>query len=331
LLKYAWWFCVNQIQRYRDRLSVDTKTDLTYSPGINCLDADVIVVHIVFHAFFPRISSRLQLCRVPTNRWYVVIHRKLYYRLIMFLESRVYRNPRVRLIAVSSLVAHQLKAYFGRSDTAVITNGVDIERFTPKERLARRSEQRKFFCYSEAELVLLLIGNDWKKKGLDSLLKALSVLSEPFVRLLVVGSDDPRLYESLLAEIVQPDRVRFEPPSPDVVSFYSAADIYVGPSLEDAFGLPILEAMACGLPVVASIHAGASEFIRDGETGLHLFDPCDSVEIARLVRRLHGDALLREKMGRAASQFVHRNCGWSQNVTKTRDFLEGVLRERQQR
>ena len=330
LLKYLWWFCVNQLQRWLDRSFRDTKTDLTYSPGINCFGADVIVVHIVFHEFLSRVSSELQLRRVPMKSWYLIIHRKLYYRLAMFLESRVYRNTRVRLIAVSSLVARQLKTYFGRSDVAVIANAVDTHRFTPEERLTRRSKRREFFGFSDKELVLLLIGNDWKKKGLDSLLKAFPLLSELFVRLLVVGSDDPRLYEPLLTKIASPDQVRFEAPSPDVVSFYAAADVYIGPSLEDAFGLPILEAMACGLPVIASVHAGASEFIRDGETGLILSDPSDPFEIARLVRRLYENAYLRGKMGRAASIFVQANCGWSQNVTKTRDFLESVLRDHPQ-
>jgi hypothetical protein len=62
------------------------------------------------------------------------------------------------------------------------------------------------------------------------------------------------------------DRLRFEAPSGDVLLFYAAADVYVGPSLEDSFGLPILEAMACGLPVIASAHAGASEMIMYWQT-----------------------------------------------------------------
>jgi len=63
-----------------------------------------------------------------------------------------------------------------------------------------------------------------------------------------------------------------------VLSFYAAADAYVAPSLEDAFGLPILEAMACGLPVIASVQAGASENVLDGATGYLLRDPMNHVE-----------------------------------------------------
>jgi glycosyltransferase involved in cell wall biosynthesis len=65
----------------------------------------------------------------------------------------------------------------------------------------------------------------------------------------------------------------FLPPSPNVLQFYAAADAYVGPSLEDAYGLPVLEAMACGLPVLASSRAGVSEIIDHEINGIILRDP----------------------------------------------------------
>lgn len=68
-------------------------------------------------------------------------------------------------------------------------------------------------------------------------------------------------------------------PSADVLFFYAAADAYVAPSLEESFGLPIMEAMACGLPVIASVQSGASETIVDGETGYLLRDPLNNLEL----------------------------------------------------
>ena len=65
LLNYLWWFFANHWQRWLDRRSGRVRPDLVYSPGINCLDADVIVVHIVFHAFYERLRSELVLRRVP--------------------------------------------------------------------------------------------------------------------------------------------------------------------------------------------------------------------------------------------------------------------------
>src|SRR4029077_19860236 len=102
---------------------------------------------------------------------------------------------------------------------------------------------------SESDFVFLLIGNDWKNKGLDQLLRALAIIEIP-IQLLVVGTDDPGLCRSALRQLRLDDRVRFLAPSADVLSFYAAADAYVGPCLEDDDGLPILESLVsvvCGI------------------------------------------------------------------------------------
>ena len=327
LIKYLWWFIGNHWQRWRDWRSGRVRPDLVYSPGINCLDADVIVVHIVFQAFYERVRPELALHRVPPQNWPRVIHRKLYYKLIMFLERRIYRDPGVRLVAVSSLVAAQLKSSFRREDVTVIPNAVDTFRFTPEARMVRRNASRQSLSYAASDFVLLLIGNDWKKKGLDTLLKALALLTDLPLRALVVGSDEPGFYRPLLDQLALQDRVRFEKPSADVLSFYAAADLYVGPSLEDAFNLPILEAMTCGLPIIASAHAGASEIVRDGETGFILRDPQDHLQLAHLIRRIYADETLRQTMGKAASRHVLTNCGWNENTRKSREFLENALQQ----
>ncbi len=252
-----------------DQRSGGVRPDLVYSPGINCLDADVIVVHIVFHEFYQQVKSELALRTVPLRSWPRAIHRKLYYKLIMSLEQKIYCDPGVRLVAVSHLLAKHLESHFRRTDVTVIPNAVDTLRFAEAPRLARRSASRRSLHFAEDEFVLLLIGNDWTNKGLGALLRACALLMDLPLRVLVVGSDDPIFFRPLVEELRMQDRLRFEVPSSDVLLFYAAADLYVGPSLEDSFGLPILEAMACGLPVIASAHAGASEMIDDGRDRIH--------------------------------------------------------------
>jgi len=325
LLNYLWWFFANHWQRWRDSHSGRVRPDLVYSPGINCLDADVIVVHIVFHGFLERVREQLNFFRVPLRSWPLLIHRKLYYKLIMFLERKIYRDPALPLMAVSPLVAAQLKSHLGRADVTVIRNAVDTVGLTPEKRLAQRDAARQLFQCAEHEFVLLFIGNDWKKKGLDSLVEALSQLAELPLRLLVRGADDPGLYRSLLERSGLQDRIQFEKARPEVLPFYAAADLYVAPSLEDGFNLPIVEAMACGLPVIASVQAGATEMVRDGETGFVLTDPQDHTHLAQLIRRLYADSALRAGMGEAASRFALATCGWEQNVKKTEEFLVACL------
>jgi UDP-glucose:(heptosyl)LPS alpha-1,3-glucosyltransferase len=328
LLKYLWWLFANHWRRWQDRRSGRVCSDLVYSPGINCLNADVIVVHVIFHILYECVRVELALQSTPFWSWPRLIHRNLYYRLVIFLERRIYTDPSVRLIAVSTLIAQKLKTIFGRNDVAIIPNAVDTVRFSPEACQARRIESRDLFDFQEQEFVILLIGNDWKNKGVNSLLRALTNLTDLPLRALIVGSDDPSVYRVRIKQLGLQDQIRFEKPRPDVLRFYAAADVYVGPSLEDAFSLPIAEAMACGLPVIASVHAGASENIRDGETGFLLQDPRDFRQLSRLLRQIAGDPALRSRVGLAASKYVRANCTWDLNVSKTREFLEATLRDR---
>jgi glycosyltransferase involved in cell wall biosynthesis len=328
LLKYLWWFFANRSARKRALKRHEEHSLLVYSPGINCLDADAITVHIVFHEFYERVRGELKLLKVPVSKWPVTLHRKLYYKLIMALERRVYTNPKIHLAAVSKLVSAQLEKHFGRTDSVVIPNAVDTVIFNSEACLSRRSVSRQSLKLDDSDFVVLLIGNDWKKKGLDQLVRALATIEIP-IQLLVVGKDDPGLYQSVLQQLRLEDRVRFLAPSADVLSFYAAADAYVAPSLEDAFGLPILEAMACGLPVIASVQAGASENIIDGTTGYLLRDPMNHAELAELILRLVGDRPAAQKIGAAAAQYVKTSVSWDRNATETREFLENSLDSRQ--
>jgi len=324
LLKFLWWFFANRVVRNSALKRLEDRPLLVYSPGINCLDADAITVHIVFHEFYARVRHELAFLKVPVSRWPVTLHRKLYYKLIMALERRIYTDPKIRLAAVSKIVSAQLEKHFGRTDSVVIPNAVDTVIFNSESRLARRSVSRRSLELDDSDFVVLLIGNDWKKKGLDQLLRALAIIEIP-IQLLVVGKDDPGLYRPVLRQLRLDDRVRFLAPSADVLAFYAAADAYVAPSLEDAFGLPILEAMACGLPVIASVQAGASENVVDGTTGYLLRDPMKHAELADLIRRLASDKFAAQKIGAAAAQFVKSSVSWDQNVSATCGFLENAL------
>jgi hypothetical protein len=218
LLKFIWWFLANRIRRMRDRSSENLRADVTYSPGINCLDADAVIVHMVFYEFYARVRSELRLRSLPLRIWPVILHRKLYYHLIMFLERRVYSNSKVRLAAVSQLVASQLGTYFGRADVTIIPSAVDTSVFSCSSRLARRPRSRALLNFSDEDFVLLLIGNDWRVKGLDHLLSSVEVNPNLPFRLLVVGRDEPFLYANRLRQSRIESRVTFQQPSSDVIA-----------------------------------------------------------------------------------------------------------------
>ena len=327
LVKYLWWLLANQFRRWRDQRSLGLHYDIVYSAGINCWDADAIVVHIVFHEFYRLVRQELRLRKTPLRSWPRALHRKLYYWLIMALEKRIYPDPRVVLAGVSSLTAGQVQHFFGREDVRMISDAVDVDMFNSTAREKRRAEVRQHMGFEASDFVLLLVGNDWRNKGLRCLLDAVDSCADLPLRVLAVGHDDRAPYEVLIRRLGLQGRVWFAEPSADVVQFYAAADAYVGPSLEDAFALPAAEAMACGLPAIVSRRAGVSEIISNGVDGLILEEPTDAKELARLIRRLYDDAELRRYLSENASQKASRYT-WERNVAELHALFQQVMRSR---
>jgi len=326
LIGYLWWLAANHIWRWRDRTK-GIIPDLVYSPGINCLDADAISVHILFAAFCHSMKEQLRLGRNPLPAWPRVIHRRLYYALIAALESRIYNRP-VRLAAVSKKTAADLKRlYPGSREVSVIYNGLDLECFSPRKRAALRCGARRNFYIRDDEFVLLLIGNDWKNKGVTCLLEAIAQVGDPRLRALVVGNDSPAFFRSLSARLKLETAVHFYPPRRDVETYYAAADAYVGPSLDDAFAQPPSEAMACGLPVITSRQNGGSEIITHGHDGLILEDGADAKALADMLRMLLNDPALCNRLGSAAAETTS-HFTWELHAQKMRDFFEAALQRK---
>jgi glycosyltransferase involved in cell wall biosynthesis len=325
LVKYLWWFVVNSLCRWWDRRLRGFSYDLVYSPGINCLDADVISVHVVFAEYYRQVKDELRLSENPPRAWARLVHRRLYYRLIMALEHHIYASRNSLLAAISKKTATHLVRHYGRGDQVrVIYHGVDLARFNPDDRYRRRDEARRCLGLSAENFALLLVGNDWKNKGLPCLLEATGQIRCPDLRVLVVGRDDPTPHRALIAHYGLADRVQFLPAREDIEFYYAATDAYVAPSLGEAFGLPPFEAMACGLPVIASSEAGVSELITDGEDGMILNDPRDSGSLAKMILRLHGDPSLCERLGQSAVRTA-RDHTWDSNADQIRELFEAYL------
>lgn len=145
------------------------------------------------------------------------------------------------------------------------------------------------------------------EKGLSLLLQAFAGVRKtvPNMRLLIVGGG-PMLAE-LTAQSRQlgiADFCQFHPAAGNVADLLRTMDIFVLPSLSEAFSNALLEAMACGCCPLGSNIGGTPELIADGERGL-LFEPGNAEDLAAKLARLAGEAPLRSRFGRAASGFAH--------------------------
>jgi glycosyltransferase involved in cell wall biosynthesis len=163
------------------------------------------------------------------------------------------------------------------------------------------------------------------EKGLDVLLKGFAIAAEhrPHLKLLIVGSgavlgDLQRLGHELGVE----ERVIFQPDTRDVALWLNRMDIFVLPSLSEAFSNSLMEAMACGTPVVASRVGGNPELVRDDETGL-LFDVGDSAGLAKQLVRLADDPAARQRYAAAATHLIRTEL----NVDSAVNRIEEIYRQ----
>jgi UDP-glucose:(heptosyl)LPS alpha-1,3-glucosyltransferase len=289
------------------------------------MDANVISVHIVFAEFYERVREEIRLSSNPVKIWPTLIHRRMYYALVKMLERRTYTRKDLPLVVVSQKVAADLGRYYGRyTNLSVVYHGWDRARFGEVRRANLRAEARHELSLQQNDFALLLIGNDWKNKGLRCLLEAVRRLANPKLRVLVVGTDTKVPYLTSIQRGGLEERVQFLPLRHDVEFYYAAADAYVGPSLEDAFAMPPLEAMACGLPVIVSRRAGVSEVITHGTDGLVLEDSEDAAALASLIHELYADDNLRQRLGANASKTALKYT-WDGNAEQLRAVFDGIL------
>jgi UDP-glucose:(heptosyl)LPS alpha-1,3-glucosyltransferase len=157
-------------------------------------------------------------------------------------------------------------------------NAVDLERFNP-------DGERAVSGWVNA----LIIAQDYERKGLGEAIRAVAKVSDPRLRLTVVGKQDPARYATLAKQLGVGDRVVFHPPTNRPEAFYRQADFFVLPTKHDPCSLVVLEALAMGLPVISTRFNGACEIMTDGTHGQVLDDPADVDALARAMANLCDD------------------------------------------
>jgi glycosyltransferase involved in cell wall biosynthesis len=174
----------------------------------------------------------------------------------------------------------------------IIPNGIDVERF------ARESKARKKGKASTGATILICVANLADGKGHEVLLHAVSLL--PATELLLVGEGPKRSdLQRLTQELGIAERVRFLGRRNDVPELLATADIYVQPSYWEGFGIATLEAMAAGLPVVASDVPGLRDVV--GDAGL-LAPAGSAVDLANCIAQLLSDPDLQSRVALLAQQ-----------------------------
>jgi UDP-glucose:(heptosyl)LPS alpha-1,3-glucosyltransferase len=229
-----------------------------------------------------------------------------YHRYVIDAENRLFASPILRaVICNSQMVASDLRQQFpiDGSKVHVIYNAVDPAVFGPQVR-SSRAETRASLSLDPSHFAFLLVGSGYRRKGVPTAIRALARLP-PHVRLIIVGHEKHMTrYQSLARRSDVAARVVFAGPQQDPRPYYGAADAFVLPTIYDPLANTVVEALACGLPVVTSTRCGAGELVVNAGAGW-LCDSTDDAAFAERMSRLL-DPIEREKAGsRAASAVSH--------------------------
>jgi glycosyltransferase involved in cell wall biosynthesis len=236
------------------------------------------------------------------------------------IMRRIYRRCEV-VMAPAESVAAILRAQRMNRDIAIWSRGVDREQFNPER---RDMEWRRSHGIADDEMVIAFLGRVVMEKGLDVFAEAIHAFATFGLdhRVLVIGDGPARpWFEEQL-----PDAIFLgQQTGGDLARALASADVFLNPSITEAFGNVTLEAMACALPVIAAEATGATNLVRSGITGT-LVDGGSPDEFADALAAYARDPERRRRQG-AAGLEAAKTMDWdSINAAVIRAYRHAIVK-----
>jgi glycosyltransferase involved in cell wall biosynthesis len=246
-------------------------------------------------------------------------------RPLLRVRARILAGAASRVIAISTFVKNRTLALgVPAAKIAVVHNGVDAARFHPDE--AVRCRLRKDLGLRTGELLLFTAASLLPFKRVGIILDACAQLARRRLafRLIIAGDGPLRaVLGSLATELGVADRVHWLGEVADPVPLMQACDSFLLASVGEAFGNVIVEAMACGSPVIASRSGGIPELVEDNVTG-RLFPPDDATTLATRIEELGADPVRRLEMGALGRRRVETHFNIDRFVSGTLAVYDSV-------
>lgn len=250
----------------------------------------------------------------------------------MWLEREQFADDPARIvIAVSEQVKRNVQAQYPLPDERfrLAYTGVEVSPATVVVSRRERDKLRSRWGIGVNDLVVLFVGTEFKRKGLDALLQGFGKVPRARFKLLIAGGGGERIgyYKKLVEKLELDSEVRFLGLVDDIDRIYPIADMYVLPTLADPCPLAPLEAMAAGVATVMSSSAynGSAELIRQGEAVI-LSNPHDPEEIAAALLKLM-NSHIRQQVAEKGQQLV-RQLTWDKTAAVTAAAYQDVIQLR---
>jgi len=217
-------------------------------------------------------------------------------------------NKAKHIIATSIGIKREIMKYYKipSKKISLIPNGVNVEKFKPDKK--KRVNFRKKLRINQKDIVLLFVGRNLKRKGLEYAIKALHTIKGDNIKLLICGGDD-EYHRSLVDKLNENKRVMFMGDVKNADEYYKMADIFVFPTFYEGFSFATLEAASSGLPIIATKANGTEDLIENGKNGF-LLKTRSPKEISKKMNLLIKNTNLRKEMGRKARKTVIKKFSW---------------------
>ena len=270
-------------------------------------------------------GAPLVLCTAHNFGW-LALTNKLARQVFRLYDAALYSATVDRLITVSRLQEDQIVAagLIPRTRVTTIFNGVDPARLRD---LAARGASRSDLGVPEDCLMIVTVARLVWFKAIDQLIHAVAELGErgKRCRFVIVGDGDKReALAALTKRLGVEDRVVLLGPRLDVPRLLALADVFALPSVSEGMPIAIMEAMAFGLPVVATAVDGTPEVVFNGETGI-LVPPRSPARLAQALAALIEDAALRKKLGENGRARVEREFTDRAMARRVDELYRGLL------
>ena len=252
----------------------------TYKPLVSWVPQFCLTIPMILKKIAPDIiHTRLSSAAMIAGYWGSKMQIPVVSTMDIYAKKKYYMNS-TKLIACSSAILHHLENLeFNTSDLELIHNAVNVEEYRKKN--LERQKIRETLQINESDFVILGAGRLVHIKGFDTLIKACSLLNEKSGigkkwKLWLVGDGTEMAnLKKLVADLELDNKTTFWGFQIDVKPFLWASDLFVLPSHNEPFGLVLLEAMASGLPPVATSVGGALDLMKNNFSDW-LFEPNDA-------------------------------------------------------
>jgi UDP-glucose:(heptosyl)LPS alpha-1,3-glucosyltransferase len=244
-------------------------------------------------------------------------------RLLHQLERGLLERSRPAMVlCLSNIHADLIRQHYPKLDrrfVATLPNGVDTNHFRPAD---DREAIRKRFGYANNSVVGLFIAHHWKFKGAREAMSAIALISNPNLKLVLVGGEPPEPYRRFAESLGVANQIIFAGSVADALPHYQAADFFVLPTRQDSCSLSLLEAAAVGLPVISTIQNGACELIESDREGFVINDPKNVDALASAMRQMLS-AEQRSKMSKACIALAPK-LSWDTHVDRLMEIYRSI-------